>query len=1022
MSLADFAFPGRLRTVSAQLRNAAGLDDSHGHYASSELSAPHWGEWNTTGYSSEHQPGPQTGYHDPYGDLMVENAFGGYGSQQSSSGALHHGLGFDVSMQMGGIEEEATEPEGAPGKEEQVVGDAVHEPGDELHRTRLQSRSARDQPSQPYPTPSDSSSPARSRASSLASQHAMSTLTSPASPFFPGPLPSPFREHPASFASGSSATINPSHSVRSSSPSDTSSVSNLNMSRVGSSSAGSSVYGGEGSISTAPSTPYRSGSISSKAGGRASHQKHARRGSSPIKGSRHARKLSNADRKAICQFHLTHPNMKQDDIGAHFGFERSTISKTLKYKEKYLAMASDDEDGPSGILRGKSTMSMSLTPAPEESVSPDVTPNLSSSASATTPQPSPELARSSSVASIFSLETTASTPSSSVDASGRITGGRFPQVDNELAAWARQQVPFGVVLSDAVLQTQAKNIARGIKGVENFKASQTWLEGFKARAGIRGGTFVDMLPGAPLSRAASHQSIRLEDFAASANSTAHQEEDVEGEDDETNGRRRTRGTRSVASKTIHRLAGSRSSLASFDGLRAASASPTPSKSSMDGVEHGGNFSNLSVDSEATPTHSSMHSRASTAAHDRPSGLAGAFAYSPTGGSETAVLGTPSRLQHDVPSPLMLGEYSPDDQLASQQQQNPYSCYDGGLTHSYTSSDVASYPQQSNFGPLSASSSHSSLANYGNSIGASSLACGFGATSPAPSFHHGRSGSTASTNSVYSGLTAFSSHSANGPGTPLTGSLCGSFRNSQNDLCSVPSTPAHVPNSTSYFSLDPSQQSQLQAAFASSSAHQLPLYQQHSQSVQNSHQQHSTHQRYPTPQPSDSSSPNGAVRRATISGGAPFQGRSTAASASLSMTQLPATSSSARPPVTLEQAFSSLEIALEYLSTRAGQDYVSPKDLVVLCDLKGKMEVARNAQGVSLAAISCSDAPSLNSPFAPQQQQSIQSLFPAKQQRLKLARTHSMSSVPALDASVWSTHGGMTRRAGNALSLYEVEGH
>ncbi|GAA5902242.1 hypothetical protein JCM5296_003961 [Sporobolomyces johnsonii] len=847
----------------------------------------------------------------------------------------------------------------------------------------------------------------------------MSTLTSPASPFFPGPLPSPFREHPASFASGPMATINPSHSVRSSSPSDTSSVSNLNMSRIGSSSAASSVYGGEGSTSTAPSTPYRSGSISSKAGGRASHQKHARRGSSPIKGSRHARKLSNADRKAICQFHLTHPNMKQDDIGAHFGFERSTISKTLKYKEKYLAMASDDEDGPSGILRGKSTMSLSLTPAPEESVSPDMTPNLSSSASATTPQPSPGLAHSSSMTSIFSVDSTTSTPSSSIDTSGRITGGRFPQVDNELATWARQQVPFGVVLSDAVLQTQAKNIARGIKGVENFKASQTWLEGFKARAGIRGGTFVDMLSGASMSRAASYQSIRLEDIAA-ASGSAQREEDVEGEDDETDGRRRTRGTRSVASKTIHRLAGSRSSLASFDGFRAASASPAPSKSSMNGVEPGGGFGNLSMDSEATPTHSTIHSRASTAAHERSSGLAGAFAYSPTDGSETAVLGTPSRLQRDAPSPLMLGEYSPDDQFASeQQQQHPYGCYEGGLMHSHSSSDLGSYPQQSNFGPLSASSSHSSLANYGNNIGASSLASGFGATSPAPSFHHGRSGSTASTTSVYSGLTAFSSHSANGPGTPLTGSLCGSFRNSQNDLCSVPSTPGQVPNATSYFSLDPSQQSQLQAAFASSSLHQLPLHQQHPPSVHNPHQQHSMHQRYPTPQPSDSSSPNGAVRRATISGGAPFQGRSTAMSASLSMNQLPATSSSARPPVTLEQAFSSLEIALEYLSTRAGQDYVSPKDLVVLSDLKGKMEVARNAQGVSLAAIS-----SLNSPFAPQQQQqSTQPLFPAKQQRLRLARTHSTSSVPAFDASVWSAHGGVTsRRSGSSLSLYEVEGH
>ncbi|KAL2753566.1 hypothetical protein ACRALDRAFT_2111757 [Sodiomyces alcalophilus JCM 7366] len=46
--------------------------------------------------------------------------------------------------------------------------------------------------------------------------------------------------------------------------------------------------------------------------------------------------LTDDDRRRMCQYHLENPNMKQTEIGAMFGVERSTVSKVLRNKEKYL--------------------------------------------------------------------------------------------------------------------------------------------------------------------------------------------------------------------------------------------------------------------------------------------------------------------------------------------------------------------------------------------------------------------------------------------------------------------------------------------------------------------------------------------------------------------------------------------------------------------------------------------------------------------------------------------------------------
>lgn len=55
-------------------------------------------------------------------------------------------------------------------------------------------------------------------------------------------------------------------------------------------------------------------------------------------------RLRNIDRKAICEAAQNNPKMRQEELAARFGIERSTVSKTLKNKEKWLAIE-DNSDG-----------------------------------------------------------------------------------------------------------------------------------------------------------------------------------------------------------------------------------------------------------------------------------------------------------------------------------------------------------------------------------------------------------------------------------------------------------------------------------------------------------------------------------------------------------------------------------------------------------------------------------------------------------------------------------------------------
>jgi len=54
----------------------------------------------------------------------------------------------------------------------------------------------------------------------------------------------------------------------------------------------------------------------------------------------------------MCQYAEDHPGVKQTDIGARFGVERSTVSKVLRHKEKYLGQE-DRSSSPIKRTKGK---------------------------------------------------------------------------------------------------------------------------------------------------------------------------------------------------------------------------------------------------------------------------------------------------------------------------------------------------------------------------------------------------------------------------------------------------------------------------------------------------------------------------------------------------------------------------------------------------------------------------------------------------------------------------------------------
>ncbi|KAI4123011.1 MAG: hypothetical protein LQ338_005498 [Usnochroma carphineum] len=62
------------------------------------------------------------------------------------------------------------------------------------------------------------------------------------------------------------------------------------------------------------------------------------------------RTLTDQDRRRMCQYHEENPTVKQTEIGSIFGVERSTVSKVLRHKDKYLH---PDDGSRSPIKRAK---------------------------------------------------------------------------------------------------------------------------------------------------------------------------------------------------------------------------------------------------------------------------------------------------------------------------------------------------------------------------------------------------------------------------------------------------------------------------------------------------------------------------------------------------------------------------------------------------------------------------------------------------------------------------------------------
>ncbi|THH09519.1 hypothetical protein EW145_g1937 [Phellinidium pouzarii] len=59
--------------------------------------------------------------------------------------------------------------------------------------------------------------------------------------------------------------------------------------------------------------------------------------------SKPKRRLLNKQRKDICLYFIEHPNSRQEDIAAKWGVERSTVSKILKHKHRWLAVTDGDD-------------------------------------------------------------------------------------------------------------------------------------------------------------------------------------------------------------------------------------------------------------------------------------------------------------------------------------------------------------------------------------------------------------------------------------------------------------------------------------------------------------------------------------------------------------------------------------------------------------------------------------------------------------------------------------------------------
>ena len=63
----------------------------------------------------------------------------------------------------------------------------------------------------------------------------------------------------------------------------------------------------------------------------------------PVVRKHKKQRLFNVDRKEICLYHKENPTARQEDIAIKYGVERSTISKILKHKQKWMNVPTEEE-------------------------------------------------------------------------------------------------------------------------------------------------------------------------------------------------------------------------------------------------------------------------------------------------------------------------------------------------------------------------------------------------------------------------------------------------------------------------------------------------------------------------------------------------------------------------------------------------------------------------------------------------------------------------------------------------------
>lgn len=148
-------------------------------------------------------------------------------------------------------------------------------------------------------------------------------------------------------------------------------------------------------------------------------------------------KLTDRDRKFICIFAERHPKVRQEDIAIKFAIERSTVSKILKARDKWMKV--DMYSYGSKIMKHRYIFDHVF----------------------------------------FWFAFRLSPP---------LSPSKFPEIEDPLAGWVVECAINEINLTDSLIREKAKETARSLNiSEEKFKASSGWVENFKHRHSIRRG-------------------------------------------------------------------------------------------------------------------------------------------------------------------------------------------------------------------------------------------------------------------------------------------------------------------------------------------------------------------------------------------------------------------------------------------------------------------------------------------------------------------------------------------------------